>query len=557
MVSTAIAEALVAAVDIADGFGWRRVDGDGTRLWFKGYLYGTSAERLAAALTASGGEAKRVLAVLADVRGHFAFACTGPGWAVAAVDRVRSIPLFFADTPGGLRIAAHAPSLLAKLEGAEINAGAALAVAMAGYTIGTDTLYAGLEQLAPGEALLARTAGAPQRLRYHRYRPWLVTETDRPALSRRLAGVTLGIVERMAASADGRTIAIPLSAGLDSRLIASALAHIGYRNVVCFAYGLAGNHEALASRKIADQLGFPWRFFPYSVGAMRRYFASALHRDYLAFADSLSSTPFVQDLPAVLGLRETGFIPADAILVNGNSGDFISGNHIPAPLARPRTDLDAAGRRRLIIEATIGKHFRLWQALATNDNDGRIAVRLAAEMQPFAAAADDPLAAHGAYEALEFADRQCKFVISGERIYEFLGHEWRLPLWADEYLEFWQGVPLSAKAGQRLYREMLCAENWGGVWQGRAWQFPRRVRPAWMRLALRPLCKALFAPFGRARWHRFERRYLQYWMDGLCASAVVPYRRAAADRRGARHAIAWMSESYLAAKGAPLPERFA
>ena len=45
---------------------------------------------------------------------------------------------------------------------------------------------------------------------------------------------------------DGKTIIIPLSAGLNSRLIASGLKHFNYNNVKCFSYGLKNNYEAIA-----------------------------------------------------------------------------------------------------------------------------------------------------------------------------------------------------------------------------------------------------------------------------------------------------------------------
>ena len=109
----------------------------------------------------------------------------------------------------------------------------------------------------------------------------------------------------MAESADGRTIAVPLSAGLDSRLIVSGLKRIGYGNVKCFAYGLPGNYEAAASRKIAGALGFDWRFVPLTPASQRRHFAGAERRDYLRQADSLCSSPFSQDLSALRVLLTT------------------------------------------------------------------------------------------------------------------------------------------------------------------------------------------------------------------------------------------------------------
>lgn len=471
------------------------------------------------------------------------------------MDRIRSTPLFFAKSERGHVVAARAPRLVADLGLNSVNEDAALALAMAGYTIGTDTLYGGLEQLAPGEMALFHSYCPVARRRYLRYEPWRIVAADDNVLKRRLAEVTLAVIERMAQSAAGRTIAVPLSAGNDSRLVASALAYIGYRPVVCFAYGLPGNYEAAASRKIAEKLGFPWCFFPYSLSGQRDLFQSDLHQAYLDYADTCSAVPFVQDLPAVRGLAEAGFLPNDAIIVNGSTGDFISGNHIVEPLTKLHFDLDAEHRRNLILECAVKKHFRLWQSLATPVHDTRMALRLDTEIAPIADALDDAETVHGVYEALELENRQCKYVVNGQRIYEFLGFDWRLPLWDDDYLDFWQSVPLAAKAHQRLYRETLAEQNWGGVWQGQRWRFPQTVSPNWMRYLVRPACKILHAPLGRGRWHRFERRYLNYWMEVTCGSAIVPYRKAVRDCRGARHSVAWFAEAYLANKGLDLEGR--
>ena len=159
----------------------------------------------------------------------------------------------------------------------------------------------------------------------------------------------------------------------------------------------------------------------------------------------------------------------------------------------------------------------------------------------------DPADDYGLYEYAEFQDRQCKYVITGQRIYEFLGHEWRLPLWDKAYLDFFEGVPLEGKVGQRLYADMLTEQNWGGVWR----DLPvnaKTVRPQWLR-PLRFLAKLAHAPLGREAWHRFERRYFQYWMEGGGHSAVRPYGAVARDRRGARNGIAWLNEAYLERHG--------
>ena len=538
-------------VDIREEFGWRRhVHGD-TTVWFKGWIASADGAALAARFASERPTAESVGALLASVIGHFAIVATGPGYAFAAVDWIRSIPLAAARTDG-IWVIDDRPERLRRNTGRgaiDIDPDAALAVGMAGYTIDAAALYRGIELLVPGE-LAFITGGMLTRHRYYVYRPWRVADAPSAKLEVELKELTLHLIERMLGTLGGRTLVIPLSAGRDSRLIASAAKHLGYRNVRCFTYGRVGNFEAKASQAIAGRLGYQWTFVPATIGKHRRFFESDAYARYLDFADSGCSLPFVQDMAPLMELKAGGYIPDDAVMVNGNSGDFITGNHVPEAMWRPAQGASDDARWKRITDALLKKHFSLWRSLGTEKNNARITELLRASIARAGGALGDPQADHGLYEYAEFQDRQCRYVVTGQRIYEFLGHEWRLPLWDNDYLQFWERAPLPEKAGQSLYARMLTNANWGGVWQ----DVPvnrKTVRPLSI-IPIRLAAKALHAPFGRERWHAFERRYLQYWMDATCNSACVPYDRVRRDVRGARHHIAWLAERYLARHGVAL-----
>ena len=59
------------------------------------------------------------------------------------------------------------------------------------------------------------------------------------------------------------------------------------------------------------------------------------------------------------------------------------------------------------------------------------------------------------FEYLEFVNRQSNYVIQGQRVYDFYNLKWELPLWDDEYLDFWNKVPYDFKFQQKLYKYML------------------------------------------------------------------------------------------------------
>lgn len=543
-------------VAIEEAFGWRTTARGGATFRFKGYLndggftgatFTATSDGLIAAIEA--GDTGRIGALLRGLDGHFALCIAAPAGVLAAVDRVRSVPLVYANEGDGLVIDDQASRMSRRLGlGVEdIDPDAALAFAMSGYTIGPATLYNGMRQLLPGEFLLCATGqGAPSVHRYAAYRPWRVETRGRDALLRELTDVTLGILEKLVRSAAGRQILVPLSAGMDSRLIVSGLAHLGHRSVGCFSYGTKNNYEAAAAKKIAAHLGYEWTFVPFTRSYARAAFSSDLHRRYHDYADNAAATPVEHDFLALLQMDGAPWVAEDAILVNGLSGDYITGSHIPPSLAAPLGSTSRKERDAVLFDALVEKHYGLWQDLRTRANLRRIRTMLWRELEEAGAPFDDPEATFALYEFSEFQNRQCKYVIAGQRAYEFFGYDWRLPLWDNDYLDFWERVPLSAKVERNLFRAMLEKENWGGVW--RDWPAPRYLTPRWI-VPLRFATKLACAPLGKAFWHRMERRLFAYWTDIISNYDIVRYRDVLLAPRDHRNALSWLTRSYLGQRG--------
>ena len=531
-------------IQLDEARGWRRFESGPLTLWFKGYLNERSPSQLADRLESLA--AADWLDEAAQLDGHFALVVSRGNKTFAALDRIASIPLFYGSDEKAHHLSSNARQLKEKLGLEKVDAEAALEFAMSGFTTGSKTLYEGLEALGAGEAVFFEN-GTARRQRYALYNPKPEAAGNNPVPVQGLAQVTLGIFEKMLRGLDGRPIIIPLSAGLDSRLVAAVLKELAYDNVKCFSYGRRGNHEALGAQKVAKKLGYPWTFVEHTSSQQALTFASEEMRQFEGFADAFNAVPFQQDFFAVGHLKASGYAPPDAVFVNGQSGDFISGNHIPASFALPFEKNDAAGRWPRLLDALIAKHFDLWHVLKTPENLDHARSALKDEIISLAGGLGEPGDDFGLYEMSELLNRQVKYVIAGQRTYEWYGFEWRLPLWDNAYLDFWEAAPLTAKLGQNLFRKMLEEKNWGGIWGGE-WQFPKTIVPAWVR-PLRFAAKVLHAPLGRDRWHRFEKNYFHWPTETVCNYAIAPYGRVAQDRRGHRNAISWHVDSYLRAKG--------
>lgn len=530
-------------VPLFDGTpGWARYTAGGRTIWLSGPLSEVEGEAIVA--TAARISPKDLNNWLCSLDGHFALIVMGEHWAVAAVDTARTVPIIYCEHAGQVLVAQTGTHLAERLGLGpnDIVPEQARVFALSGYTVGGATLYRGVAALLPGQFLFCSVDAKPQVRCYHKWRPCRPENVVLDDLYEPLSQLHERVISNLVASARGRPILVPLSAGFDSRFIASGLVEAGYTNVRCFTYGLAGNREAVMSKRIADRLGLPWTFVPYTNRSVREVGNTPDHRAYWRYADSFTAIPYPQDYPALLTLRERGDLDPNSIVVNGNTGDFISGNHILPTLAEPKDDGPEARLSR-IVDALVSKHFKHWAVLETPDRLAEVRRLLTVDIEGFGGLPDDPAGDHGIYEMSEFNNRQSKYVINGQRCYEWLGLSWRLPLWDRALLDFWEKAPLAAKYRQRLYSEVLERTNWGRAWRDLPVN-PTRMRPGWI-VPLRFLAKAAHAPLGRDRWHRFEKQYLEYWMAPLCSYAPWPYLTVARDRRGHSSAIGWYIEKYL------------
>ena len=531
-----------------DQYGWKVLHKGGIKLWFCGYLYGISIENFldkASQIVSGNIESNAILNWIKNINGHFAFVIECNSVTIASVDKICSIPLFFNNNNGDILISNHAPILRreCKLDDSKLDEKAKLEIAMSGYTIASKTLYGEIERLESGECIFLNNNNY-YREYYYTYSPWKIVDKTKSQLQNEFLNICLETFRKIKDNLGGRQIVVPLSAGNDSRLIASGLKEVGVKNVVCFSYGRRGNFETPISKAIASKLGYRWVYIPDRLKDKRRFFQSKVYREYIDAFESFSYTHNVQEVYEVFMLKKSNLVDDDAVFINGSCGDFISGGHI-----RPTSDIKHVSKftGEICWKKFLDKHYSLWSNLRTPANDAYIISELEKKLLlRIKETVDFGKYNYAAMESAEFIGRQSKMVMGQQRIYEFFGYEWRMPLWSNEMLSFWESVPYQYKVDQRLYLETLYESNWGNVWQDIKVN-DKVVNPAALRW-LRTLLKILFIPLGRSRWHRFEKNVLEYFMHPSYSLTVASYLSILFDRKGHRGTYSWLSRQMIQSK---------
>jgi asparagine synthase (glutamine-hydrolysing) len=373
--------------------------------------------------------------------GFFAAVACKPEHVFAAVDRVRSIPLFYHWTGAHLYLGDDAHWVAQQVGRAVANPVGCTEFGFTGYVTGNQTLVADVLQLQAGEALSATRQG----ISLQRYTEFRHQEADGSELEDSFETAMLASIDALIAFAGGRQIVIPLSGGYDSRLILAMLVHRGYDNLIAFTFGPPSNREVAISREVAGELGVRWLFSPYSPQVWRDAFQSPERARYYRLASGLISLPHILDFPAVLALRDR--FAADAIFVPGHSGDFICGGHIP-----PKARHGGSATAHDLIGSIAADHYNLrGQAGATFARQNAHRLLSASER----AGVKDARTLADAYELWDWQERQAKYIVNAVRVYEFFGFAWWLPMWDKPFMDFWNQAPLAVRIDDDWYPDQV------------------------------------------------------------------------------------------------------
>lgn len=417
------------------------------------------------------------------LNGFFAVVVVRENVCYAAVDRMRSIPLFYAMQDDTFLLSDDPEWLEIKLGFSKRDPVSLAEFLLAGYTTERHTLNPEIHQIQAGEAVMFSKSEEGCSLFAEQYYQFVtgkhgeedISEND---LLHELERVTFRAIERLIEIAHDRPIVIPLSGGLDSRLIAMILKRLGYRNVQAFTYGLKNNWEAKVSQSVAKQLGIPWYFVEYKPELWRNWYWSDECQEYIKFGGKLTSLAHLQDWPAIKELTKQGVILPESVIVPGHTGDFISGGHIPFELTRQRSY-----SAKDVINAIWEHHYVLMPldiaSLYAGISPKKAHEHLFKRLQ-FCIGHVDNLSnseAVGLYERWEWSERQAKYIVNSVRVYDFFGLDWWLPWWDVEVMEFWEKVPLELRLQRQLYRQYIKhVENEINVFWGSALPLTQRIR---------------------------------------------------------------------------------
>jgi asparagine synthase (glutamine-hydrolysing) len=172
------------------------------------------------------GSRAEFLSALQRLNGFYAVIRENDDGVYAAVDRIRSIPLFYGTRNSYFYISDDAHWIRDQVGDKNFEEIAETEFLLTGLVTGPDTLYRNVKQLQAGEAITVEYGSEGNRISTHRYYRYIHSyhmDAAEEEFLERHDEVVLNIFRRLIRLANGRPIAVPLSGGYDSRLIALML----------------------------------------------------------------------------------------------------------------------------------------------------------------------------------------------------------------------------------------------------------------------------------------------------------------------------------------------
>lgn len=418
------------------------------------------------------------------------------------VDHMRSIPVFYGEKDGQWYVSDDAHWVRREVGDTSCDPLAEAEFERAGYVTGSDTLYPHVKQVQAAEVLAIRPSGVDPKIDrslHYLFKYEKPFDVSFEELIEMHEAVLTRAIERMIRWANGRCLCIPLSGGLDSRLISVMLKRLKYDNVCAFTYGQPGNYQWRISEQVARNLGMKLHLIPYDNESWRRWFHSEERKAYYRLADGLVSLPHIQDWPAVWELKRNGLLPADAAFVPGHSGNCPTGDHIRQECAEPG---ERPGQD-LFCRTILKYHYRLAKSDPNGELVARLRERILSRLPPgygFASLEE----VSNAHEQWEWQERQAKFVVNSVRVYDFWGYGWWMPLWDVDYLDFWSKVPFRLRVGQVLYRTHV-ARLYGAT-SGIDEETARKVALTFARPLREFVKRTPIHRFARWMWSQYSKR---------------------------------------------------
>jgi len=427
-------------LNINNGFSWFVKN----NLFFKGYFYIENSffkqeEALNFLL-----KTKDFKALLKKINGVFTIIKKSNHNTIVITDITRSFPVFYTQTKNSWCISDDIYALQKQNPNVKFNKNAELEFLASNHVHGKKTLLNTIYQTQSAEYLEFSSNVIKEQSFYFSYST--KNQNNKPIieLKKECFLAFENSFKRCLNSIEKNQIIVPLSSGLDSRLIAVLLKKYNHKNVLCYTYGKKDSFEINYSKKTAETLNFSWIFIEYNDSIIRDFLKTKPFKKYIEYAGKLTSMPNLQEYFAVQYLHENNFVEKDAIFISGYAGDILGGSEYKFydnPLKNNKlSNIIFRNKMSNFVFSDRDKNKTLQdieQNLVSFDSDYKQKIP------------------ETVLDNYNIKERIAKYIFNSASFYTFFGYTTRFPFWDKELLCFFKELPIDYKRDKSFFDTVL------------------------------------------------------------------------------------------------------
>jgi len=382
-----------------------------------------------------------------QLNGVFSIIIYTQEWLIAASDSTRFFPIFYTIQKNEFYIGDNINIIREKTNTKEIDNVGKIEFLTAAFTGSHRTLFDKVSQIRPMELITVRN----NKINTGYYGSFSQSTSDTSTrsheyLMREAKNTIDKVFKRLFERLKDNKIALPLSCGYDSRLIACKLKEYGFKDVVCFTYGRK-TKEVEISRKVAEALNFSWYFVEYTPELIHDFPRTITFLDYYNYAARGTSMFFLQEYPALKYLVEQKILSEEYYALPGHSGDLLRGAMLVKsyPVNAKRKDLPQILLKQKYVHVPLSKSDKkiLKQQLQNHINE---------------LDADPSLLPYSLLEDWEMKERTAKYIFNSSHVFTYFGIKTIFSIWDRDLIEFFRVLPSEERIYDRLYKEVLIKE---------------------------------------------------------------------------------------------------
>ncbi|AOZ72440.1 hypothetical protein BK816_03320 [Boudabousia tangfeifanii] len=381
--------------------------------------------------------------LLKNLRSHYAGVQVNENEVILVTDQMRSFPLYYLVSKDRVIVSGKFDEIH-RLNSSRVDQVAKEEIALAGFCFGDRTAGLGIKQVLPGRKVkINLITGDIYETIIHL--PFFEPEipSDEDSFIKLLDDAFNAVMTRAIEHVGDHKILVPLSGGLDSRLIATWLSKNKIKNVLCFTYGREGSGEVSVSKEIADNLQLPWQSISLNDQRIKSAWLENDTAEFLYNSFAGYSLPHVQDWYAIRELKEKNLISDGDVVFPGHTIVDNFHNH-EMLLDSQGPDADTLAR------ILLNKHI-VMPAQIDTDAGRADSYHVARKFLSQEKYDRSHRSLQRCVEGFNFSERQTKYINNSVRAYEYYHLRWAIPMLDREFTDVWCQGPIDLTITRKAY----------------------------------------------------------------------------------------------------------